>query len=456
MTLFPVQVAAKSAANSRKKYGYFLEMGLGKTLLALTEFNELEQAGKVDVMMIFCPNSLISTWKAEIRKHGFTYDIYTKLDIVPDAPYIVLYNYESIIATPGRTIPLILANYRTYGVFDESVQVKNHRSARWKHISKWMHHFMYVRLLSGRPMVQSPMDLWSQLTLIGGDVSTSPYAFRNRYCKMGGWMNKQVVGTLDKEGLRAIMKRVSFTATKSEWTDLPDKLYTDRSYLMTSEQQRIYDKMFRDMVVELVNKSIMVEQAVHKFSKLQQIGSGFMIDERGEAIPIMEFNKVPKVLLLDEILEETEGKVIIFAHYRASVEALALKYGGPVLRGGMKSDEIQAEIDEFNDGPGQTLVAQENAFKYGITLLGNSDRRCNTTVYFENNYSLDTRIQTEDRNHRHGQINNVLYIDLVGSPVERKITGALQRKDSLSRTILGIAGVEDEQDRDFEESDHDS
>lgn len=456
MALFPVQVAAKSAANGRKKYGYFLEMGLGKTLLTLTEFDELVKADKVDIMMIFCPNSLISTWKREHDKHGFTYVIHTKPERVPDGPCIVIYNYESIIATPGKMIPIILANNRVYGAFDESVQMKNHRSVRWKYASKWAHLFTYVRLLSGRPMVQSPMDLWTQLTLLGGAVSPSPYAFRNRYCKMGGWMNKQVVGSLDKEGLREITKSVSFMATKAQWTDLPDKLYTDRAYLMTKEQQQIYDKMFRDMVVELVNKSIMVEQAVHKFSKLQQIGSGFMFDEHGEATPLMEFKDVPKVKVLDEILEETEGKVIIFAHYRPSVEALAAHYGGPVLRGGMKEHEIQAVIDEFNNGPGQPLVAQLAASKYGLTLLGNSDRRCNTTVYFENNYSLDARIQSEDRNHRHGQVNNVLYIDLIGCAQDRKIISALQRKDSLSRTILGIAGVEDEEARDFEESDHDS
>lgn len=269
-------------------------------------------------------------------------------------------------------------------------------------------------------------------------------------------MNKQVVGTLDKEGLREVMKAVSFTATKAQWTDLPDKLYTDRAYQMTADQEKIYATMFRDMVVELANKSIMVEQAVHKFSKLQQIGSGFMFDEHGESTPLMDFDRVPKVLLLDEILEGVEGKVIIFAHYRPSVEALALKYGGPVLRGGMKEHEIRDVIIEFNEGPGQTLVAQLAASKYGLTLLGNANRRCNTTVYFENNYSLDARIQSEDRNHRHGQINNVLYVDLIGCAQDRKIISALQRKDNLSRAILGIAGVKDEESRDFEEVDHSS
>ncbi|RPJ29589.1 MAG: DEAD/DEAH box helicase [Chloroflexi bacterium] len=439
-TLFPVQQTAYDRAKGKRRYGYFLEMGLGKTLLALHEFEGLLNDGDVDIMMIFCPNSLISTWKSEIEKHGYKFNILTKPDShrQVERGSVILYNYESIIASPGKQIANILTIHRAYAVFDESVQIKNHKAARWKLIEKWQHMLTYARLLSGRPTVQSPMDLWTQLTMLRGAVSKSPYAFRNTYCRMGGWMNKQVIGTMNPDQLTKIVNEVAFVATKKQWTDLPEKLYTDRTYEMTMLQKHAYDKMFRDMIVEIQSRPISVQQAVHKYSKLQQVGSGFMFDETGEAVPIMNFDGVPKLKVLEEILEETDGKVIVFAHYRPSVEALSKHFKCPTIRGGMKEEEIKNVIEEFNNGDHQVFVGQLAAAKYGLTLLGHPGMPCHTTVYFENSYSLDARIQSEDRNHRHGQKNSVLYIDLMGTAVERKIVRALQHKDDISRLVMGM------------------
>jgi SNF2 family DNA or RNA helicase len=439
--LFPVQKAAYDKGKGKERFGYFLEMGLGKTLLVLHEFAELLDAGEADIMMVFCPNSLISTWKDEIKKHQFEFETVTKPDSSREVKRgsVVLYNYEAIINSPGKHIADILKIHRTYAVFDESVQIKNFKAERWtKGIQRWEHLLKYVRLLSGRPMVQSPMDLWTQLTMLHGQVSSSPYAFRNTYCRMGGWMNKQVVGTMNPERLTQILNAVSIVATKKQWTDLPEKLYTSRNYTMTELQHQTYNKMYRDMIVEIKSQPISVQQAVHKYSKLQQVGSGFMFNESGDAVPIMEFEKVPKLKVLEEILDEMEGKVIVFAHYRPSVEALSKHFKCPTIRGGMTEHDIKDVIDEFNNGDSRVFVGQLAAAKYGLTLLGHPAMPCHTTVYFENSYSLDARIQSEDRNHRHGQKNSVLYIDLMGAAVERKIIRALQHKDDLSRLIMGM------------------
>lgn len=439
--LLPVQAEALKQAAPHKRYGLFMEMGLGKTFTVLTEFEQLYEEKKADVMVVFCPNSLIATWKNEVEKHHFDFPVVVKPGkgdrIEPGT--LVVYNYESIIATAGEKIPLLLRQHRCYCVFDESVQIKNFKSQRWKKIRAWEEDMFMVRLLSGRPMVQNAMDLWSQLKLIGGKVNNSPYAYRNKYCRMGGWMNKVIVGINNEDELRGIMKEVSWTATKKKWTNLPEKLYTTRSYEMTSVQKKAYNDMFKNMVVEIKEKMITVDQAVHKYSKLQQVTSGFMIDEDGEATPLMDFDKVPKVQLLDEILEEATGKVIVFAHYRATVNALIKKYKPCFITGGMKEEEIKDQMWNFNGSDAQIIVCQSAAAKYGLTLLGNEQMGCNTTVYFENNYSLDARIQSEDRNHRHGQKNPVLYIDLVGTPVESRIIRALQAKDGLSKAIQEIS-----------------
>lgn len=447
--LFPVQEAALSACSGRARYGYFLEMGLGKSLVVLNEFNALVLGDYATIMLIVCPNSLIPVWKNEIKKHGYDFHVHVKPEslIHVIAPAVVIYNYESLIATPGKLIPDIVRSSKVYAVFDESICIKNHKSKRWGAIKTWEKECEYVRLLSGRPLVQSALDLWTQLRLVHGEVNASPYAFRNKYCIMGGWMGKQIIGTRYKDELRGIMGAVSFRAFKKDWTDLPEKLYTERHYELTPEQKRLYREMFTNMLVSLNSTTITVQQAVHKFSKLQQIGSGFIIDENGKATPIMPFDDLPKVKLLDEILEQTHGKTIIFAHYRASVAMLHAKYNGVLIEGGMNEESLAAAIKKFNEGEELVLVAQLSAAKYGLTLLGNDLAPCHTTVYYENNYSLDARIQSEDRNHRHGQKNPVLYVDFIGTPVDKRIIAALQRKDELGKVIMGMT-QEDLNDRD--------
>lgn len=446
--LLSVQEAALAACQERDRFGYFLEMGLGKTLLALHEYSKLFLENKADIMLIVCPNTLISTWQAEIKKHGFAMYVQVKpQEWRPrsDEMHVLIYNYESLIATAGKLLPVVVNQARTYAVFDESVQIKNFRSERWKKIKVWQEKLKYVRLLSGRPMVHSPMDLWTQLTMLRGQVHTSPFAYRNTYCIMGGWQNKQVIGTKNLDRLRDITKEVSFTATKAKWTDLPEKLYTSREYIMTVEQQAAYKSMFKAMIVEFQekNKIITVDQAVHKYAKLQQVGSGFMMDTpTGEVVPIMDFAKVPKVEALMEVVEELRGnsKLIIFAHYTASILALQKLLGWPVIQGGMKTEEIQKAVESFNnDDSIDGFIGQLSAAKYGLTLLGSAAKPCHTTFYFENTYSLDPRIQSEDRNHRHGQRNAVLYVDVFGTPVERKIIRVLQMRDDLSRTVLDMA-----------------
>jgi SNF2 family DNA or RNA helicase len=439
MKLLDVQLAALEKCALRRKFAYLLEPGCGKTLLSLFEYDKLYQAGVVDVMIIVCPNSLIANWRAEVTKHGFSFDTVVKPDgLIQVKPgTVVLYNYESLIAKAGELIPKILKTHRGYVVFDESVQVKNFRSSRWKAINGWRNNITFTRILSGRPMVQSVMDLWSQLTLVGAEINSSPYAFRNQYAIMGGWQGKVVTGARNMECLQAKMDTVSFVAKKKDWLGIPDKTYTTRQYEMTAEQAKLYKQMKNDMVATLGDDTVSVMQKVHAINKLQQIGSGFMIGEDEKALPIMPFAQVPKLKILEEIIEETPNKIIIFAHYRSSVQALHDHLGGALITGGMSEEEIKHNSDMFNNDPDcRVMVAQLAAAKYGHTWLGNEDMRCHTTVYFENSYSLDARIQSEDRNHRIGQQNPVLYVDMVGSPIEQRIIKLLQDKNELSLAVM--------------------
>ena len=120
----------------------------------------------------------------------------------------------------------------------------------------------------------------------------------------------------------------------------------------------------------------------------------------------------------------------------------ALKDWNPAwIKGGMTPDETseqKARASTRRSGTCRIILLQCDASKYGHTLcLQPEDDKCRTMIFFENSYSADVRDQIEDRIHRRGQTGEaVLYIDLSGSELDRRIVKALQRKDELYRSVF--------------------
>ena len=151
----------------------------------------------------------------------------------------------------------------------------------------------------------------------------------------------------------------------------------------------------------------------------------------------------PRLKLLLQILEEeVSGKTAVVYRHRATLPLLqeALWRWNPAwIKGGMKPDEVSEQKLRFNDDPRcRIILLQCDASKYGHTLcLQPEEDKCRTMIFFENSYSADVRDQIEDRIHRRGQTGeSVLYIDLSGSELDRRIVKALQRKDQLYRSVF--------------------
>jgi hypothetical protein len=143
-----------------------------------------------------------------------------------------------------------------------------------------------------------------------------------------------------------------------------------------------------------------------------------------------------------EIIGDATGKVIIMAHFKESVSMLyeqLYMFNPARIIGGMSDTELADEKDKFNNQSDcRTIVTQISVGALGHTLLGQKGMdRCHTMGFFENTYSLEKRRQAEDRNHRWGQDENCLYIDLICSPIDQKCVRALQRKEDVVRAVMG-------------------
>jgi len=452
--LLEVQKEALRIAKDKRGFGYWMDMGLGKTLTALVEFRQMVDEGKATRLVVVCPNTFKSGWRTEIEKHGIEVDpwIYESggdndkfLKKSFTKPPVLIVNYEAI-RRPNCQLYIDHFTQRRKCVLalDESIQIKTHNSQQTKAAIKISYWFQYIRLLTGKPSTQGPHDLWAQLKIIGA-TNMNFWAFRNTFCRMGGYLNKKVVGVQNEEYLASIINPHVFRATKDQWTDLPPKLYTTRYVEMTAAQRNQYEAMEEEFVVWLKSgEEISVDMAITKHIKLAQIQFGFIINENGDTRILVEAEKNPRVNAIREIIDtEVTGKTIVVYHHRYAGMVLQQRmadYNPTFIRGGMGPDETAANVKTFNeDDECRVICIQTTAGRYGHTLLGSKEpeNHCSTMIFAENTWSLDTRSQLEDRMHRHGQLGeSCLYVDLVSSELDEQIIGALQFKQDIFNAVM--------------------
>ena len=439
----------------RKGFAFFMEQGLGKSLTTLENFDRLVRERLATRLVVVGPNSFKGGWADEIGKHHYHFDphIFESGSSLNDAflrkdfdrPPVLIINYEAVRSEATQEyIKRFIAGRNAMIAADESIKLKTHNSDQTKSMLALSPLFEYQRILSGKPTTQGPHDLWAQMRFIRQLNGKNYYAFRNAFCRMGGFRMKKVLGVQNEEILHELINEHIFRATKKDWTDLPPKVYLQREYKMTPEMKSMYRQMQDEFVLMLDDETISVNAAITKYIKLAQIQCGFIHNEEGRVRVLVEPGKNPRLNALKETIEdEVTGKFSVVYHHKYSLtllqEALAA-YRPVAITGGMLPGDIDEVKRVFNNDPRcRVILLQDDASKYGHTLLAGPapEDKCYTQLFFENSYNLDTRAQIEDRHHRHGQTSDsVNYIDLVGSPLDKAVTRALADKENIFQTVF--------------------
>lgn len=451
--LFEVQQQALAKGHNLPGFAYFMQMGLGKTRVLLYDAFWHMQSRRIDVAIVLCPRSLRGTWRQEAEDIGFPYPVLlydgtaaSMWKRITDCkgPCMVVIHYDIVLTKGGDLIELLKEKGKRLMLgLDESTRIKNPNAKVGKYLVQIKDFFKYIRLLSGSPAPQGVHDLWQQFTLIG--LTTTPYyGFRNTYCRMGGFKGKKIVGVQNLDILRQRTDHGVFRAKKCDWTDLPEKIYPHpREIEMTKKQREAYLTMMHDFVLEWGDKEITALMAVTAKAKLSQIGTGFIYDNEGGTTWLFEEGeKNPKVEELLEVIDQTNGKLLVFYNHRPAAQLLTealdragIKHADLVSK--LNDDQVTEQKRLFNEvDEYKVAIMQGSSYKYGHTMLGTENEPCYTSVFFENNYDMEARVQCEDRNHRHGQKYPVTYIDLSISKEDEKVILALQKKAGMQEAIL--------------------
>ena len=327
---------------------------------------------------------------------------------------------------------------------DESTTIKNPSAKRTKNILALGKEAKYRRIMTGSPVTKNPLDLFSQCYFLDPFLLDfhSYYSFRNRYAEMktmhAHGRSIQIVSKFRHLGeLSESLQSFSYRVLKEDCLDLPDKIFIKRQITLTPDQRKLYDQMKKQALAILEGKVSSTKNSLTQLMRLQQITCGHFTDDNGATQPI-ENNRITELM---DVLEDVEGKAIIWAHYQydinAIIKSVVKKYGpGSVVDyyGLTPKEERQDNIKRFQDDPKcRFFIGTPSTGGYGITLTA-----ANTVIYYSNGYDLEKRLQSEDRAHRLGQQKPVLYIDInAEDTVDEKIVKALRTKINIASEVLG-------------------
>ena len=457
------QLTALEKSWNKKVFAYFMEMGTGKTKVAIDNMAMLYDNGKINGALIIAPKGVYKNWYSqEIPTH--LADHITPKTVLWQATinqkqqklldtlfetghdfHILVMNVEAFSTKKGVDFAArFLNSHNTFMVIDESTTIKNPGAKRTKNIVSLGKYAKYRRIMTGSPVTKSPLDLYKQCEFLDEYLldHSSYYTFRTRYAIMrkanfNGRSVEIVVGYKNLGELSDKLKPFSYRVLKDDCLDLPKKTFMKRVITLSAEQQKVYKQMKEMALAQLNGKLLTTANALSQLMRLHQITCGHFKANDGSTQTV----KNNRLNELSELLEEVEGKAIIWAHYQYDVQtvidAIKKEYGDDSVvdyYGKTPNEERQDNIKKFQSDPKcRFLVGTPSTGGYGLTLTAAS-----TMIYYSNGYDLEKRQQSEARIDRIGQEKPMTYIDIIcEDTVDERIVKALRKKINIATEIMG-------------------
>jgi SNF2 family DNA or RNA helicase len=341
------------------------------------------------------------------------------------------------------------------GVFDESQRLKNPQAVRTKMAILLADQMLHRYILSGTPILNNPMDIWAQYRVLDKgesflDATGMPlnfYAFRGRYFvdkNESMPAHRHFPKFVHRDGviseLNKIIYKKAMRVMKDECLDLPDRVQVTIPVELAPEQSRLYDEMKQDFIAFLESgEAVTAQIAVTKALRLQQIVSGYCKTEDGVEISLKHN---PRLEALEDLLEDMDGKVIIWATFQENYRQIAgvlekLRIPYVELHGQVPNKDRQKNIDRFQTDPScRAIICNQAAAGLGVTLTSAPN-----SVYYSRNFSLEQDQQSADRNYRSGSEihKKITRYDLVAAgTIDEIIRDALANKADLAAQILSL------------------
>jgi len=454
------QTRAIERALNQDTFALLMDPGVGKSGTSVRILAERMNQNKRNLRaIIFCPPVVVSNWAREIKKFS---------DIEPSkVALLVGSGKERLEILKKRKAHIYICNWQSllmedvfaemkkfapeFIIWDESHLAKNPTAKRSKKAAELSDLAKYKLILTGTPVTNSAMDLFSQFRILDGGATFGRnfFQFRARYfydknsrmpahLHFPSWEIKP--GSLDE--FNRIVRERGFVAKKEECLDLPALVCKRIEVGMSPKQEKAYHSMRKDFISFMDNGQVAVAQlAITKALRMQQILSGFVkTDEEKEIV----FEDNPRLDALEEVLEEifaSGAKTIIWAIFKDNykqigklLDKMGVKF--TELHGEVKDGDRQRNIDAFNNEPDvRAIISHPGSGGVGCNLIAAS-----YSIYFSRGFSLEHQLQSQARNYRGGSSElhtKITKIDLVcPDTLDDLILQRLESKQTISDKVL--------------------
>ena len=438
----------------RRGFGFLFEMGCGKTLTAIAVAGTLYAEHKINKLLVVAPTSVCSVWPEDFGKFA---DFPHLEKIMLGTKSQRLKQLKELESFPCEALKVAVINYESVWrddifdklvdfnanmiICDESQRIKTHDAQQSKAMHKLGDLARYKLILSGTPVQNNAVDLYSQYRFLDPTVfGNNFYKFRNRFCVMGGFNKRQIVNYKDLDLLIKKEHSIAYRVTKKEALDLPEQTFETRYITLTPSEKKLYNTLKKESATELANGgTISASTVLTKLLRLQQFTGGFVIadgEEKPQQIGTGKINALEDIV--DDYVIDSGKKLVIFARFRAELDLIQklldkkkLKYG--VIYGDIKLSDRGEIVKDFQENEEtKVFLAQIDTAGLGITLTA-----ADTCVYYSVNFNYAAYSQSLARIHRIGQRNTCTYIHLTTKrTVDELIMKALHKKEDLAKTIV--------------------
>lgn len=425
----------------------FLDMGLGKTVTALTVAKELLDDFFIDKVLVIAPKRVAEdTWSREADKWDHLHDLRIskvlgsakqRQDALSKGADIYVINRENtqwLVEYLNGEWPFDLV------IIDELSSFKSAQSKRFRMLRRVIRGSKCVWGLTGTPASNGYMDLWAELFLVdnGERLGRTITKYRMDFFYAGAHKGHIVYEYKLKPGAKKLIDNklsdICLSMSKEDWIQLPPILFNNVTVRMSPSERKVYDKFEREKVLPILENAVVsldnMESAVVGDTaavlsgKLLQMANGSVYDDKEGVFHLHD----RKLDALEEIVDVSNGQpVLVFYSYKHDLDRIRERFKEAVL---LKGSE---DIDRWNNGEIQMLLCHPASAGYGINLQQGS----HIIVWFGLPYSLEQYQQSNARLHRQGQEESVIVHHIVcEDTLDERVLDALHRKDATQRSLL--------------------
>ena len=419
--------------------GLFLEMGLGKTVITLSAIKRLIDAGEVHKVLVVAPLRVAETvWPEEMQKWEHLTGLrcsrvlgdedHRKAALKDRDADVYVVNRENVYWLTER---LKKDWFFDMLVLDELSSFKSAKSIRFRCLKKLRGTFARIVGLTGTPAPNGLIDLWSQMYLLDGGqrLGRSLGGYRERYFYAGRRNGNIVYEWVPRpESFAAIYSKLSdicMSMQSQDYLDLPDVQYIRRTCRVEGIGRLIYDKMERDLLVDVEPYKITAASAAVLAGKLMQMANGAVYTEDGKWQEIHR----GKLNQLEDIIE-TAGEdqpILVYYAYQHDLGRLQKAFPGAHV---LKSAE---DVTAWNEGRYKLMLAHPDSAGHGLNL----QRGGHIIVWFGLTWSLEKFQQANARLHRQGQVVPVqIYLLVAEDTIDEQVLTVLRKKGHTQTSLI--------------------